>query len=580
MAIYTKQIDGSLKKVSFDQGVEIEIAGMGEVVTSVEKSQNKIQITKGNIAKDSIPTKDSTNSIMSGGVYSELEKKVTVEEGKGLSTNDYTNEEKEKLAALNLSNLQERIQLYEFPTPNESYLGQIRQYIGESIEGGYKKGFFYICSLIENEYLWVKMDMNDMISGHASDISFNNSNSPIKSTNVQDAITEIQNSISELDVEIDETITENSSNPVKSSAIYSALLNKVTVEEGKSLSTNDYTDEEKTIVANAQERMQYTVIPTPVSSFAGKIIQYVGSSNENYSQGAFYTCSQVGEKWQWLKIDLIGSINASEVIFNNTGSGIVSTNLDGAIKEVFNQAQETTFTVDHTIDQDSNNPVSGGAVYEALQGKVTKEEGKGLSTNDYTTEEKNKLANLNSLMSFKGRVDTNLDLPSSASLGDWYLVGLENSKNFNKQLKTKDGWLDIGNTDIDIEGYISIDPVSQNWVLGGKDSGISAKGVTPKVEESTENTDISVYKLDIYDGKGNMYTTPNLKGQDNVFVPMNGFFSIGIDNGTVFLACEEGSTPPPLSLENGCLYYTVGGTIQYVEKIEGWTGSTELEGGK
>ena len=49
-------------------------------------------------------------------------------------------------------------------------------------------------------------------------------------------------------------------------------------------------------------------------------------------------------------------------------------------------------TVDDTITEGGTNPVTGGAIYEALVGKVDVESGKGLSTNDYTTAEKTKLA--------------------------------------------------------------------------------------------------------------------------------------------------------------------------------------------
>lgn len=48
----------------------------------------------------------------------------------------------------------------------------------------------------------------------------------------------------------------------------------------------------------------------------------------------------------------------------------------------------------------SNKPVSGDAVYQSLNGKVDKVDGKGLSANDYTTEEKAKVAKI------EGKQDT------------------------------------------------------------------------------------------------------------------------------------------------------------------------------
>ena len=46
---------------------------------------------------DSVPTQGSTNAVSSGGVYSALAGKVDTETGKGLSTNDYSDAEKQKV---------------------------------------------------------------------------------------------------------------------------------------------------------------------------------------------------------------------------------------------------------------------------------------------------------------------------------------------------------------------------------------------------------------------------------------------------------------------------------------------------
>lgn len=77
------------------------------------------------------------------------------------------------------------------------------------------------------------------------------------------------------------------------------------------------------------------------------------------------------------------------------------------------------------------------ATAEAMNGKVDKVTGKGLSTNDYTTAEKNKLAafgsadtyalktDLTSMYKYKGSVATVSALPSSGQVtGDVYNVEL------------------------------------------------------------------------------------------------------------------------------------------------------------
>ena len=64
-----------------------------------------------------------------------------------------------------------------------------------------------------------------------------------------------------------------------------------------------------------------------------------------------------------------------------------------------------------------NKPVSGGAIYTALQGKVDKVEGKGLSTNDYTDEEKAQVAKIAELSNEK-KVDLVLPDIIDAVVGD------------------------------------------------------------------------------------------------------------------------------------------------------------------
>ena len=117
---------------------------------------------------------------------------------------------------------------------------------------------------------------------------------------------------------------------------------------------------------------------------------------------------------------------------------------------------------------------------------------------------------------------------------------------------------------------ITIDSKTKNWKINGIDTGVLAQGYSPIISENANNND-AIFKLDIknYDYATNTYnttTTPNLKGRDSVQVPLNGFYKIYVENGTLVCAVENGATPPPLALEiisgQQCLTYTVGGTIQ------------------
>lgn len=56
--------------------------------------------------------------------------------------------------------------------------------------------------------------------------------------------------------------------------------------------------------------------------------------------------------------------------------------------EIYNQL------LDDTVTSTSKNPVRSSGIYTALDKKVDKVSGKGLSTNDYTTAEKNKLSGI------------------------------------------------------------------------------------------------------------------------------------------------------------------------------------------
>lgn len=85
---------------------------------------------------------------------------------------------------------------------------------------------------------------------------------------------------------------------------------------------------------------------------------------------------------------------------------------------------------------------------------VKKEDGKGLSTNDFTNEDKTKLDNIQNPMQIVGRVDSVEDLPSSGvRVGDAYLVGTSGSETFDEYVCTEISeetdaptWESIGST--------------------------------------------------------------------------------------------------------------------------------------
>lgn len=73
--------------------------------------------------------------------------------------------------------------------------------------------------------------------------------------------------------------------------------------------------------------------------------------------------------------------------------------------EGINTGSGTTITVDSSLSTTSTNPVQNKVITEELNKKVLKVDGKGLSTNDYTTTEKQKLSGLPGQVYSKKEVD-------------------------------------------------------------------------------------------------------------------------------------------------------------------------------
>lgn len=87
---------------------------------------------------------------------------------------------------------------------------------------------------------------------------------------------------------------------------------------------------------------------------------------------------------------------------------------------------------------------------EDLDLKVDKVTGKGLSTEDFTTQEKNKLASIGAVMSYKGSVAAYENLPTTGNvIGDTYNVSSD-GKNY---CWNGTGWDDLGGT-IDLSSYV------------------------------------------------------------------------------------------------------------------------------
>ena len=164
--------------------------------------------------------------------------KVDKVEGKGLSTEDYTTAEKTKLAGIeaNANN-------YTLPGATSSALGGVK--VGSNLA----------------------VDANGVISGDYS-AATTSANGLMSSTDKAklDGIAEGATAVT-----VDSAISSTSTNPVENQAIYTALSGKVDTETGKGLSSNDYTDAEKTKLAGIEAGANAYTLPAATTSALGGV---------------------------------------------------------------------------------------------------------------------------------------------------------------------------------------------------------------------------------------------------------------------------------------------------------------------
>lgn len=142
-----------------------------------------------------------------------IDKKVEKVDGKGLSTNDFTNEEKEKLAGLS----------------------------SVSMTGDYND-LFNKPEIPSTEGLATELYVDDVVTAK-----------------VDTAVTNLVNSAPETLDTLGELATAMQENEEVVDALNSAISNKVEKVEGMGLSTNDYTTEEKEKLAGIAEGAEVNV---------------------------------------------------------------------------------------------------------------------------------------------------------------------------------------------------------------------------------------------------------------------------------------------------------------------------------
>lgn len=231
------------------------------------------------------------------------------------------------------------------------------------------------------------------------------------------------------------------------------LNSKVDKVDGKGLSTNDYTTAEKNKLSGVASGAQVNVIETvkvngaaltPTSKAVNITVPTKTSDITNDS--GFITSADVPEgsaaTTTTPKMDGTAAVGSETAFARGDHIHPSDTSRVPTTRTVAGHALSADVTlvkgdvglgnVDNTADADK--PVST-AQQTALNGKVDKVSGKGLSTNDYTTAEKSKLAafgdastyalksDITNMYKYKGSVATISLLPSTGqTVGDVYNV--------------------------------------------------------------------------------------------------------------------------------------------------------------
>ena len=181
----------------------------------------------------------STHEDAYQGLLADLANKVDKVTGKGLSTNDYTDAEKTKLAGI-----AEGANNYVLPTATASALGGIK--VGANLAIDSTTG------VLSGDYSAASTSAAGLMS--AADKT--------KLDGIATGATAVT---------VDSALSSTSENPVQNKVINSALADKVDVVSGKGLSSNDYTDAEKTKLAGIEAGANNYSLPAATTSALGGV---------------------------------------------------------------------------------------------------------------------------------------------------------------------------------------------------------------------------------------------------------------------------------------------------------------------
>ena len=175
-------------------------------------------------------------------------------------------------------------------------------------------------------------------------------------------------------------------------------------------------------------------------------------------------------------LTLTGAVSAtydgSHYVNVNIPQGVTNEEVDSKIASLVNSAPETLDTLNELAEALGNDPNFATTIATQLGNKVDKVDGKGLSTNDYTDEDKDKLSNI--------------------SPSDWN----QNDETANDYIKNKPTKLSqfendsMFTTSDDISSITPSIGDNGNWFVGSVDTGVVAKGEDGKGIKNISINDI------------------------------------------------------------------------------------------
>ena len=338
------------------------------------------------------------------GLDEKLDTKVDKVNGKGLSTNDYTTEEKEKLAGIETGANKTIVDSALSSTSANPVQNKIINTKFDSIQADIDSKVDAVAGK--------GLSTNDLTATLKSnyDAAYTHSQQAHAPSGAEkNVIIGIQKNGTDLTVN-SSTRKVNITVPIKTSdltndsnfATTTDLDAKVDKVTGKGLSTNDYTTTEKDKLAAIENGANNTVVDTALNSTStnpvqNKVINTKINSIQSDINSKVPSTRTVNGKALSANITLsasdVGALPNTTVIPSIDGLA-TETYVNNKVAGIVDSAPATLDTLNELAAALGDDPNFATTVATQIGNKVDKVDGKGLSTNDYTTAEKNKLSGI------------------------------------------------------------------------------------------------------------------------------------------------------------------------------------------